>query len=193
MAHGLRAINMDPVGSYQFEGTGCRVPRRDAPPIAACSFILSGPRVFGIRDPYRPRAPAYFVAPSAPSPVAAERGNFAMSKPVLDVAREHVWYGDGNSGLYAVRMTNGAWPDGPPPRCVRRRSFLLPLSRRLQRARVTVDGRRAKVRRRGERLRVRVSRRGKRVGEVAVVRIAGRKRAAGRVVRTRRYRACASR
>ena len=34
-----------------------------------------------------------------------------MSKPAFDVARRHVWYSDGNSGLYAVRLTNGAWPD----------------------------------------------------------------------------------
>jgi hypothetical protein len=112
-----------------------------------------------------------------------------MSKAVFDSARRQVWYSDGNSGLYAVRLTNGSWPDGPSPRCVRRRSFVLHLLRRLQRARVTVDGRRVKPRRRGERLRGRVNRE----GELAVVRIAGRTRAGERVVRTRRYRACARR
>ena len=148
--------------------------------------------MFDIRDPYHPREIAYFVAPLAPSPVAAERSNFAMSKPAFDVARHHVWYSDGNSGLYAVRLTNGAWIAGPP-RCVHRRSFVLRLARRLRRATVKVDGRRVKVRRRGGRLRVRVGLTGKQEGELGVVRIVGRTRGGERVARTRRFRACAPR
>jgi hypothetical protein len=136
------------------------VPRQDDPGIVACSFIASGLRVFDIRDPYKPKEVAYFVAPPAPSPVVAERSNFAMSKPSFGVARRTVWYSDGNSGLYAVRLTNGAWPAKSAPRCVHRRSFVLRLPR------------------------------GKRVGELAVVRIVGPTRAGERVVRTRRYRAC---
>ena len=187
-------IGGDPGASSPLQGYAahyCGVPRADDPGIVACSFIASGLRVFDIRDPYSPREVAYFVAPPAPSPVAAERTNFAMSKPVFDRARRTVWYTDGNSGLYAVRLTNGAWPGGPPPRCVRRDSFVLRLSRRFRSAKVRVDGRRVKVRRRGSRLRARVSLRRKRAGELAVVRIVARKRAGGRVVRTRRYRACA--
>ncbi|MGH2838382.1 MAG: LVIVD repeat-containing protein [Thermoleophilaceae bacterium] len=186
-------VGGDPGASSPVQGYAahyCGVPTQADPGIVACSFILSGLRVFDIRDPYHPREVAYFVAPPGASPVVEDRSNFAMSKPVFDAARRQVWYSDGNSGLYAVRLTNGAWPDGPPPRCVRRRSFVLPLSRRLRRARVTIDGRRVKVRRWGERLQVRVSLRGKRVGELAVVRITGRTRA-GKRVRTRRYRACA--
>jgi hypothetical protein len=114
-----------------------------------------------------------------------------MSKPAFDPGRRNVWYTDGNSGLYAVRLTNGAWPTGPPPRCVRRRSFVLRLPRRLRSAKVTVDGRRIPVRRRGNRLRARVNLAGKPEGALAVVRIAGRTRAGKRVVRTRRLRACA--
>jgi hypothetical protein len=190
-------IGGDPGASSPLQGYAahyCGVPRQADPGIVACSFIASGLRVFDIRDPYDPREVAYFVAPPAPSPVVAERSNFAMSKPAFDVARRHVWYTDGNSGLYAVRLTNGAWPTGSPPRCERRRSFLLRLPRRLRSAKVTVDGRRVRVlRRRGDRLHARVSLRGKRDGELAVVRIAGRTRAGERVVRTRRFRACARR
>ena len=171
----------------------CGVPRQKNPGIVACSFIASGLRVFDIRDPYHPREVAYFVAPPAPSPVVADRTNFAMSKPVFDAARRHVWYSDGNSGLYAVRLTNGAWPTGAPPRCVRRGSFGLRLSHRFRRARVFVDGKRVRVRRRGGGLRARVSLRGKQAGELAAVRIVGRTRAGQRVVRTRLFRACAPR
>ncbi len=187
-------VGGDPGASSPVQGYAahyCGVPRQEDPPIVACSFIASGLRVFDIRDPYHPAEVAYFVAPPAPSPVAAERSNYAMSKPSFDVARRTVWYTDGNSGLYAVRLTNGAWPSGTAPRCVRRDSFVLRLSRRFRRARVSVDGRRVKVRRRGTRLRARVSLKGKRTGELAVVRIAGRTRGGERRVRTRRYRACA--
>ena len=188
-------IGGDPGAGNPLQGYAahyCGVPRQADPGIVACSFIASGLRVFDIRDPYAPREVAYFVAPPAPSPVAAERSNFAMSKPAFDPARRTVWYSDGNSGLYAVRLANGAWPGGSP-RCVRRQSFVLRLPRRLRTAKVTVDGRRVTVRRRGRRLRARVSLAGKREGALAVVRIAGRTRGGKRVVRTRRFRACAPR
>ncbi len=183
----------DPGASNPLQGYAahyCGVPRPDDPPIVACSFIASGLRVFDIRDPWNPREVAYFVAPPASSPVVEERTNFAMSKPTFDVERRTVWYTDGNSGLYAVRLTNGAWPAGAAPRCVNRRSFVLRLPRRLRSGRVTVDGQRVRVRRRGKRLRARISMRGKHDREVATVRIVGRTRSGERVVRTRRYRAC---
>ena len=189
-------VGGDPGASSPVQGYAahyCGVPRQDDPGIVACSFIASGLRVFDIRDPYNPREVAYFVAPPAPSPVVDERSNFAMSKPAFDVARRDVWYSDGNSGLYAVRLTNGAWPVGARPRCVRRRRLVLRLPRRLRSARVNVDGRPVRVRHRGERLRARVSLRGKRLGELVVVRIAGRTREGARFVRTRRFRACARR
>jgi hypothetical protein len=188
-------VGGDPGASSPVQGYAahyCGVPRQADPGIVACSFIASGLRVFDIRDPYHPREVAYFVAPPAPSPVVAERSNFAMSKPAFDVSRRHVWYSDGNSGLYAVRLTNGSWPGGAPPRCVRRRSFVLRLPRQLRRAKVKVDGQPAKVRRRGHGLRARVSLKGKREGELAIVRIAGRTKDGERFARTQRFRACAA-
>jgi hypothetical protein len=35
-----------------------------------------------------------------------------MSQPSFDIKRHEVWYADGDSGFYAVRLTNGAWPRG---------------------------------------------------------------------------------
>ena len=35
------------------------------------------------------------------------QGGYAMSQPAWDVARGQVWFTDGNSGFYAVRLTNG--------------------------------------------------------------------------------------
>lgn len=169
----------------------CGVPKQEDPGLLACSFILSGLRVFDIRDPYRPKEVAYYVAPPAPSPVVAERTNFAMSKPAFDSARRTIWYSDGNSGLYAVRLTNGAWSGDRTRRCERRRRFTLELPRRIRSARVKVDGKRTKVFRRNGRLRARIKLRRKRAGQLVVVRIVGKTRSGKRVLQTRRYRLCA--
>lgn len=84
----------------------CSVPRRDDPGIVACSFILSGLRVFDIRDPANPREIAYFNAP-----VNTLRGttSYAMSAPAFAPERREIWYSDGNSGFYNVHLTNDVW------------------------------------------------------------------------------------
>ena len=48
-----------------YAGHYCAVPSRVEPGIVACSFILSGLRVFDIRDPAHPREIAYFNKPPA--------------------------------------------------------------------------------------------------------------------------------
>jgi hypothetical protein len=191
------AVRDDPGAQSSTQGYAahyCNVPRVDDPPIAACSMIVSGLRIFDIRNPARPREIAYFVAPPGESGAA----NYAMSKPAFDERNHIVWYSDGNRGLYGVRLTNGTWSgDGPaaprtgsPARlvCASRRNFLIRLPRGLRRARVTVGGRRVKVIR-GRRLRARVDLRGMPRRGV-VVRITGRYAKGRRIVQTRRYRTC---
>ena len=68
-------------------------------------------------------------------PRREERSNFAMSKPVFDAARRHVWYSDGNSGLYAVRLTNGAWPAAPRRAACAGAASCWPVARAANRAR----------------------------------------------------------
>jgi hypothetical protein len=86
----------------------CSVPQRDDPGLAACSMILSGLRVFDIRDPEHPREVAYFNRPKLPSPgVTPEVGSYAMSRPAWDIKNRQIWYTDGHTGFYAVRLTNG--------------------------------------------------------------------------------------
>jgi hypothetical protein len=180
-----------------YAGHYCNVPTVEDPKIVACSFILSGLRIFDISDRFHPKEVAYFVAPPAPSPVRGERTNYAMSKPAFDVARHIVWYSDGNSGLYGVKLTNGAWGSGKPRTvagrsCRSRRNFVIRLPRGLRSAKVTVGGRRAKVVRRAGRLRARVNLRRRRK-QTVVVHVVGRTRG-GKVVRqTRRYRTCVPR
>ena len=96
-------------GLQGYAGHYCAVPSRAEPGIAACSFILSGLRVFDIRDPYHPKEIAYFNKPPAPgaSPVT---GSYAMSAPSFVPDRGEIRYADGNSGFYVVHVTNGVWP-----------------------------------------------------------------------------------
>jgi hypothetical protein len=88
----------------------CSVPTRKHPNLAACSMILSGLRVFDIRDVHHPREVAYFNQPatlgSDPSNPLAE-GAWSMSQPAWDAAHHSIWYTDGNTGFFDVRLTHG--------------------------------------------------------------------------------------
>ena len=99
-------------GTQGYAGHYCSVPTRVDPPYAACSFIVSGLRVFDIRDPHKPREIAYFNGPIKPGSSA-----FAMSAPTFVPERNEIWYTDGNSGFYVVRLTASALapPAAKPP------------------------------------------------------------------------------
>jgi hypothetical protein len=97
-----------PVQGYA--GHYCSVPREHEPGIVACTFILSGLRVFDIRDPEHPKELAYFNKPVNPTTPAEQPSSFAMSAPAFAPERGEVWYADGNSGFWALRFTNGVWP-----------------------------------------------------------------------------------
>ncbi len=89
----------------------CNIPSRVDPKVVACSFIASGLRVFDISNLTAPKEIAYFVAPTVQR---AENGfdgsNFAMSQPAFAPQRREVWYTDGTSGFYVVRVDKGVWP-----------------------------------------------------------------------------------
>jgi len=94
-----------------YQGHYCSLPSRVDPYIVACSFIMSGLRVFDIRDPAHPREIAYFNKPLLPGdhPVyPTKAGAFAMSAPAYDETTGDIWYTDGNSGFYVVRLTAAA-------------------------------------------------------------------------------------
>jgi hypothetical protein len=108
------AIEGDP-GTFSeiqgYAGHYCNVPTRVDPKIVACSMILSGLRVFDIPDPHNPREIAYFNAPVQPRTLnhgISEASNYAMSSPSFVPERNEIWYSDGFSGFYAVRLTNDA-------------------------------------------------------------------------------------
>jgi hypothetical protein len=102
----------DPGASFPAQGYAahyCGLPTRVDPDIAGCSMILSGLRLFDIRDVEHPREVAYFNKPvvTPTKPTALGTGAYAMSQPAWDPANDAVWYTDTNSGFYVVRLTNG--------------------------------------------------------------------------------------
>jgi hypothetical protein len=104
----------DPMAKLPVQGYAahyCGIPTRVNPKIAACSMILSGLRLFDIRDVRHPKEVAYFNMPRTRADKATllipALGGYAMSQPAWDVARNQVWYTDTNSGFYVVRLTNG--------------------------------------------------------------------------------------
>ena len=123
-AHKAAALDpgaLSPVQGYA--GHYCSIPREIDPEIVACSFINSGLRIFNVSDPAHPREVAYYVAPPK---AAVENGlqasDFAMSRPAYDPAQREVWYTDGTSGFYVVKLDPAIWPHPTgvpaPPTCV---------------------------------------------------------------------------
>jgi len=160
----------NPVQGYA--GHYCNVPRRTDPGIVACSMILSGLRVFDIRDPRNPREIAYYNAPVTPriippAGIVPAPSNWAMASPSFVPERGEIWYSDGLSGFYAVRVTNGVWPFAAGGHaCLARRSPIGP--RNIGRVRLGYS------RRRLLRLPVKPSRRTRRSYRYCVKRSAGR-------------------
>ena len=108
------AISGDPEASLSLQGYAghyCSVPKRKNPGIVACSMILSGLRIFDIRDPENPHEIAYFNSPIPPRVLPGfEASNWAMSSPSFVPQRGEIWYSDGFSGFWNVHPTNGVWP-----------------------------------------------------------------------------------
>jgi hypothetical protein len=111
-SHRTRSQNADPGAWFPAQGYAahyCSMPKRVDPKIAACSMILSGLRVFDIRDVRHPREVAYFNKPLVRSTrlTIPFPGAYAMSQPAWDVAHDSIWYSDTNTGFHDVRLTNG--------------------------------------------------------------------------------------
>jgi hypothetical protein len=184
-----------------YAGHYCNVPRRENPGIVACSMILSGLRVFDIRDPRNPREIAYFNAPVTPrivppAGIVPEASNWAMSSPSFAPERGEIWYSDGLSGFYAVKLTNGVWPFKKKARkCRRPGRFRFDLYRmegtRIVEVRAFVDGKRA-LRRRGRDIR-RIALKGlKRRGKLRI-RIVTIHNTGARVISRRSWNGCRKR
>jgi hypothetical protein len=173
-------------------------------------MIASGLRIFDIRDPLKPKELGYYVAPPSTGSSPTEPSNYAMSSPEFVPERGEIWYTDGGSGFYNVRVASGVWPfaagSAPPAgspslglpstrRCASRRSFRVTMRgiarNRVRSLTVYVDGKRRAVRR-GRTLKVPVDLRGLPKGTVRV-KVVARTRGGKRIVDERRYRTCVPR
>jgi len=183
----------------------CNIPTEVDPKIVACSFIASGLRVFNISDLVHPKEVAYYVAPPKPR---SENGymasDFAMSKPAFVPERREIWFTDGTSGFYDLRVDKSVWPQGAAQApnggsglgrsrvCASRRSFAVHLRRGYRRrvlsARVLV-GRRVVARMRRGAYRAQINLRGLPVGRVTI-RIVMRLSNGRTVSDIRRYHPC---
>ena len=147
----------------------CNVPTRVNPKVVACSFIVSGLRVFDISDLTHPKEIAYYVAPTqARAENTEQASDFAMSQPVIIPERREVWFTDGTSGFYALRVVASVWPSTSTPTkraCGGgRRKFTvhvrLPRRAHVRSIRVTLDGHKLKGKKAGRFVRVPVDLRG---------------------------------
>jgi hypothetical protein len=103
----------DPGADFALQGYAghyCNVATRVDPDVVACTFIMSGVRLFDIRDPRKPKEIAYFNQPGPSKAPGSLPSAYAMSSPVLVPERNEIWYSDGNSGFHAVKVANRAWP-----------------------------------------------------------------------------------
>jgi hypothetical protein len=178
----------DPGASGQINGGAqgyaahyCNIPTRVNPTIVACSFIASGLRLFDISQITAPKEIGYFVAPAqSRAENGGQASNYAMSQPVFVPERKEVWYTDGTSGFYALRIADGVWPEVAVPavaggcRTHGRVRVRLPRGAKVQRVRAAIGGRSVKARttRAGRTLRVDVHRRTKTVRVVVRVKLA---------------------
>jgi hypothetical protein len=91
----------------------CNVPTRVDPKTVACSFIASGLRLFDISNLTAPKEIGYFVSPTTADTENGYNGaDYAMSQPVIIPERHEVWYADGGSGFYVLRVDPSVWPAG---------------------------------------------------------------------------------
>jgi hypothetical protein len=108
-----RAASGDPGAinpTQGYAGHYCNIPTRVDPKIVACSFIISGLRLFDISDLIHPKEIGYYVAPTQPRPENGEAASdFAMSQPAFVPERHEVWFTDGTSGFYALRVADDVW------------------------------------------------------------------------------------
>jgi hypothetical protein len=150
-------------GAQGYAAHYCKIPTRVDPKIVACSFIASGLRIFNIEDVAKPREIGYFVAPTKAKPENGyEASDFAMSMPAFSTPRHEIWWTDGASGFYALRVDDSVWPSAThAKRCTP--AFTLRVPRRAH-------IRSVKATQRGKRLRVTKVKRHKRTARVTVPR-----------------------
>jgi hypothetical protein len=196
-----KAASGDPGATSPVQGYAahyCNIPSRVDPKIVACSFIVSGLRLFDISDLVHPKEIGYFVAPTkAKAENEGQASDFAMSQPAFVPERHEVWFTDGTSGFYVLRVADDVWPGSvpsPAPACagarLRTAHVTLPRRSHVRSVEAVVGGKRVRVSRHGRTLSVPVDLRGSTKRTVSLrIRV---RLSAGRTLRASRvYHPCA--
>jgi hypothetical protein len=171
----------------------CNVPTEVNPKIVACSFIASGLRIFDISNLTHPKEIGYYVAPPQPRSENGETASdFAMSKPAFAPERHEIWWTDGTTGFYVLRVAANVWPKGQGNGCIDTRRFRFKLHHgrrgRVVRVQVYINGKRV------------LSRRGHNLSSVTVkrlprghftVKIVSTQSSGSKITSTRTYDGCA--
>src|SRR5688572_4281613 len=97
-----------PAVGFQYDDHYCTPDRLRDPTILACAQIMSGLRVYDIRDPRRPREIAYYN-PGTLSPTD-ETVDWALARPVIRRDLGQIWFVTTFGGFHAVEFENGLWP-----------------------------------------------------------------------------------
>jgi hypothetical protein len=198
------AAKNDPGGSGAPQGYAahyCNIPTRADPTLVACSFISSGLRVFDISDVTAPKEVAYFVAPTHDEiENGYEASDFAMSQPAFIPERRELWYSDGTSGFYALRLPESVWPSAATQAiagtCASSKRYTvkvkLPRHAKVRSIRATLGGKKVKVSKRKGSLRIVVNMKGLPLHPVQLV-VRVKLRGGKTIRRARTFRPCGAR
>ncbi|HEV7688017.1 MAG TPA: hypothetical protein VGQ80_15690, partial [Acidimicrobiia bacterium] len=93
---------------FQYDDHYCTPDRLHDPTILACAQIMSGLRVYDIRDPLHPKEIAYYN-PGTIGP-AVETVDWALARPVIRRDLGQIWFVTTFGGFRAVEFEAGLWP-----------------------------------------------------------------------------------
>ena len=100
---------------FQYDDHYCTPDRLHNPTILACAQIMSGLRVYDIRDPLHPKEIAYYN-PGTLGP-ADETVDWALARPVIRRDLGQIWFVTTFGGFHAVEFEHGLWPFAEPDAC----------------------------------------------------------------------------
>jgi hypothetical protein len=189
------AAGSDPGAGQPAQGYGahyCNIPTRVDPKVVACSFIVSGLRVFDISKITEPKEIAYYVAPTISAPENfGQASDYAMSQPQIIPSRREIWYSDATSGFYVLRVSKAVWPTAggsSSSTCSRRfkKRFSVQKGTHIKRVKARFGAKRLTARVKGRTIRVR----GRRPTARTRLRLTVTQRNGHRTTRTRIIRPC---
>jgi hypothetical protein len=102
---------------FGYDDHYCTPDRLHDPTILACAQIMSGLRVYDIRDPLHPKEIAYYnpgtLSPSDPTV------DWALARPVIRRDLGQIWLVTTFGGFFALQFEAGLWPFSDAPACGR--------------------------------------------------------------------------